>query len=89
MKNKTTLAPQVTPRKLTAEEFKLQFAELMQMAKSIKFSPQDFAELYQVLSGGAKYQIVYFPQWAQSKDTGDYRLVIVSQVAELPENASN
>ena len=50
-----------------------------------KFTPQEFADRYQELCKETGFQIVFAPQWAQSKDTGDYRLVIVSSVAPLPK----
>ena len=48
-----------------------------------------FAERYQELCKETGFQIVFFPQWRQSQDTGDYRLVIVSQVAPLPKQNDN
>lgn len=64
MKNKTKVAPTVTPHKATAEEF---------------------VKRYQELCEETGFQIAFAPQWAQSKDTGDYRLVITSSVVPLPK----
>ncbi|HLE92719.1 MAG TPA: hypothetical protein VI753_16330 [Anaerolineales bacterium] len=50
-----------------------------------KYAEKDFVELYQELCKETGFQIVFAPQWAQSKDTGDYRLVIVSSVAPMPK----
>ena len=62
MKDKTKLAPAVTP---------------------MQHTPQEFVERYNALCKEMGFQIVPEPRWAQSKDTGDYRLVIVSQVVAL------
>ena len=49
------------------------------------YTAEKFAKKYQELCKEFGMQIVFAPQWAQSKDTGDYRLVIVSSVAPLPK----
>lgn len=48
-------------------------------------TPQDFIEKYNSLCKETGFQIVYEPRWAQSKDTGDYRLVIIKSVAPLSD----
>lgn len=44
-----------------------------------------FAERYQALCKETGFQIVFEPRWAQSKDQGDYRLVIVASIALMPK----
>ena len=68
MKNKTILAPAVTPHKHT---------------------PDEFIKRYQDLCKETGFQIAFEPRWAQSKDTGDYRLVIVSSVSPMPVENNN
>jgi hypothetical protein len=46
---------------------------------------EEFTELYRKLCQDTGFQIVFEPRWAQSKDTGDYRLVIISSVVPLPK----
>lgn len=48
-----------------------------------KCTAEEFARRYQELCKETGFQIVYTPQWAQSKDTGDYRLVILSSVVPV------
>ena len=48
-------------------------------------SAEIFAERYQALCKKQGFQIVFEPRWAQSKDTGDYRLVIVASVQPYKE----
>lgn len=43
-------------------------------------TPEKFVEAYNKLCKDFGLQIVFEPRWAQSKDTGDYRLVIASGV---------
>ena len=50
-----------------------------------KWTAEEFAQRYQELCKETGFQIVYEPRWTQSKDTGDYRLVIVSGVLPLPK----
>lgn len=50
-----------------------------------KQTEQEFIERYQALCKETGFQIVFAPQWRQSQDTGDYRLVIVSSVAPIPK----
>lgn len=52
-----------------------------------KYTAAEFAQRYQELCQETGFQIVFTPQWAQSKDTGDYRLVIMSSVVEVPKGA--
>jgi len=47
--------------------------------------PESFAERYQALCKETGFQIVFEPRWAQSKDQGDYRLVIVASIALMPK----
>ena len=54
-----------------------------------KYTEKEFVERYQALCKETGFQIVFAPQWAQSKDTGDYRLVIVSSVAPMPKEEGN
>ena len=53
----------------------------------MKYTPQQFADKYTELCKEMGFQIAFEPRWAQSKDTGDFRLVIVSNV--VPMNDSN
>jgi hypothetical protein len=46
---------------------------------------EEFMELYRKLCQDTGFQIAFEPRWAQSKDTGDYRLVIISSVVPLPK----
>ena len=46
---------------------------------------EEFTKRYQDLCQEFNMQIVFEPRWAQSKDTGDYRLVIISSVVPLPK----
>jgi hypothetical protein len=48
-------------------------------------TPESFAERYQALCKETGYQIVFEPRWVQSKDQGDYRLVIVASIAPMPK----
>ncbi len=48
-----------------------------------KATADDFAKRYQALCQETGFQIVFEPRWAQSKDTGDYRLIIVASVQPL------
>lgn len=50
-----------------------------------KPTAEEFAQRYQQLCEETGFQIVFFPQWRQSQDTGDYRLVIVSSVAPIKQ----
>jgi hypothetical protein len=52
--------------------------------KEHKFTAEEFAKEYTDLCRRTGFQIAYAPQWAQSKDTGDYRLVIVASVVPTP-----
>ena len=49
------------------------------------YTQEKFAQRYQELCKEFGMQIAFAPQWAQSKDTGDYRLVIVSSVVVSPK----
>jgi hypothetical protein len=49
-------------------------------------SAEIFAQKYAELCKEQGFQIVFEPRWAQSKDTGDYRLVIVASVQEYKPN---
>ena len=53
--------------------------------KEHKFTAEEFAKEYADLCRRLGFQIAYTPQWAQSKDTGDYRLVIVASVVATPK----
>jgi hypothetical protein len=50
-----------------------------------KHTEQEFVDRYRALCEETGFQIVFAPQWVQSKDQGDYRLVIVSGVAPVPK----
>jgi hypothetical protein len=50
-----------------------------------KYTEQEFAERYQALCKEMGFAIAFAPNWAQSKDTGDYRLVITSSIVPLPK----
>lgn len=52
------------------------------------FTAEEFAQRYQALCRETGFQIIFEPRWVQSKDQGDYRLVIVSGVAPLPKEAN-
>ena len=47
-------------------------------------TPEEFAQRYQALCKETGFQIVFEPRWVQSKDQGDYRLVIATGVQPLP-----
>lgn len=64
MKNKTKIAPVVTPH---------------------KYTEQEFTNEYKALCEKTGFQIAFEPRWAQSRDNGDYRLVIVTFVVQMPE----
>ena len=49
-------------------------------------SAEIFAKKYQELCQEQGFQIVFVPQWAQSKDTGDYRLVIAVSVQAIKKD---
>lgn len=49
---------------------------------------EEFIQKYQALCNETGFQIVFSPQWRQSQDTGDYRLVIVSGVAPMPKDGN-
>ncbi len=46
---------------------------------------EEFKQLYQKLCQDTGFQIAFEPRWAQSRDQGDYRLVIVTSVIPLPK----
>lgn len=46
---------------------------------------EEFIKRYQELCKETGLQIVFSPQWVQSKDTGDFRLMIISSVEPLPK----
>lgn len=50
-----------------------------------KYTADEFVKEYQELVKKTGFQIAYEPRWAQSKDTGDYRLVIVTSVIPMPK----
>lgn len=52
-----------------------------------KFTADEFAERYRKLVEETGFQIVFEPRWARSMDTGDYRLIIVSSVAQVTKEA--
>jgi len=45
----------------------------------------EFTRRYQELCKELGLQIVFEPRWNQSKDQGDFRLVIVPALAPLPK----
>jgi len=47
------------------------------------FTAEEFGKAYEELCTKMGFQIIGTPQWAQSKDMGDYRLAIVLQVAKV------
>lgn len=51
----------------------------------MKHTAEEFAKRYQELCKECGFQIVFAPQWVQSKDTGDYRLVIATGVEPMPK----
>lgn len=65
MKDKTKLAPAVTPH---------------------KYTPEEFTKRYNALCKETGFQIAFEPRWQQSRDIGDYRLVIVSGIVPFVEN---
>jgi hypothetical protein len=48
-----------------------------------RHTAEEFAKMYRALCKETGFQIAFYPQWRQSQDTGDYRLVIVSQVVPV------
>jgi hypothetical protein len=55
-----------------------------------KFTAEEFVKRYNDLCKETGFQIGYEPKWVQSKDTGDYRLIIASGVVLIPvENNDN
>jgi hypothetical protein len=48
-------------------------------------SKEIFAEKYAELCKEQGFQIAFEPRWAQSKDTGDYRLIILASVIPYKE----
>lgn len=46
---------------------------------------QEFAKRYEELCKEFGMQIVFEPRWAQSKDQGDYRLIILARILPLPK----
>jgi len=56
-------------------------------ARAVKpaHTAESFAERYQALCKETGFEIVFAPQWVQSKDQGDYRLVIASGIAPIPK----
>ena len=52
--------------------------------EGIQEKAQEFASKYNELCKEFGLQIVFEPRWVQSKDTGDYRLQIVSAIAQIP-----
>lgn len=50
-----------------------------------KTAVEEFVKRYEALCKEMGLQIVFQPQWAQSKDTGDYRLVILTSVQPIPK----
>jgi hypothetical protein len=53
---------------------------------SHQWTAEEFVKEYNELCERSGFQIVFEPRWAQSKDNGDYRLVIVSSVVSLPKD---
>jgi hypothetical protein len=51
-----------------------------------QWTAEDFVKDYNELCERSGFQIVFEPRWAQSKDNGDYRLVIVSSVVSLSKD---
>lgn len=49
------------------------------------YTPERFMERYNELCREFGLQIAFEPRWAQSRDQGDYRLVIVTAVVPLPK----
>ena len=54
----------------------------------VKHTAEEFRRRYEELCKEMGFAIVFAPQWAQSKDTGDYRLVILSSVQPIAQDAS-
>ena len=50
-----------------------------------KYTEQEFVDKYQELCKQMGFTLAFAPNWAQSKDTGDYRLVITTSVVALPK----
>ena len=51
-----------------------------------QYTAEEFIKRYQDLCKETGLQIVFEPRWVLSKDNGDYRLVILSQVAPTPND---
>lgn len=58
------------------------------LAPAVKpaYTAEKFVEAYSNLVKQYGFQIAYEPKWAQSKDTGDYRLIISTLVIPVPKN---
>lgn len=52
----------------------------------MKYTAQQFVEKYNDLCKETGFQIAAEPRWIQSKDAGDYRLVIVHSVVQNPKS---
>lgn len=57
--------------------------------KPHKYTAEEFLEEYKELCKRTGFNIVFEPRWSQSKDTGDYRLVIASGVVLMPTENNN
>ena len=47
-----------------------------------------FARRYQELCKETGFQLVFFPTWVRSKETGDYRLAIQLSIEKMDKDAS-
>ncbi len=53
----------------------------------VRHTPEEFVRRYEALCKETGFQIAFDPRWAMSKDTGDYRLVIVTSVQPIAKEA--
>lgn len=61
-------------------------ARLASTVIPVKHTPEEFAKRYEALCKELGFQIAYEPRWGKSQDTGDFRLVIVTQIVPLETN---
>jgi hypothetical protein len=52
-----------------------------------EITPAVFAERYQKLCEDTGFQIMFRPEWKQSVDAGDFRLIITAVIMPMPKAA--
>ena len=68
---------------------KVEPESIKQAMQEAKHTPQEFADRYSALCKEFGLQVVAIPQWKQSLDTGDFRLVIQMSIAQTPKENQN